>query len=226
MSNNLGHLKSCELFNRLSPAQTERIKSRSRSRLFPAHSPVYLPAEKADSVFFLVQGLVKVCHLTADGKESILAFVVPGELFGEQSIFDGGERDECVKTVAPSIVVMIPAAEVRHLMSERADIALGITKMISLRRQRVERRLKNLLFLPCRERLVHVLLDLAHQFGWRSDEGIRLRVKLSHQELANLIGSTRETVTVILGQLKAEGSVDGHRCKVLLTNQLLAQCVN
>lgn len=227
MLNKLGHLKSCELFSRLSPAQIGRIESRSRSRLFPAHSPVYLPAEKADSVFFLAQGLVKVCHRTADGKESILAFVEPGELFGEQAIFEGGEREECVETVAPSTIVMIPASEVRHLMAERADVALGFTKMISLRRQRIERRLKNLLFLPYRERLVHVLLELADQFGRHSDEGTRLRIKLSHQELANLIGSTRETVTVLLGQLKAEGSVDGRRCKVLLTNpRLLAQCAN
>ena len=65
---------------------------------------------------------------------------------------------------------------------------------------------------------MHLLLDLAEQFGWYSDDGIRLRVKLSHQDMANLIGSTRETVTVTLGQLKSEGSVKCGRCKVVLTN--------
>ncbi len=218
MSDKLWPLKSCELFGRLSPAQIGRIESRSRSRSFPAHSPVYLPAEKADSVFLLVQGLVKVCHLTADGKESILAFVEPGELFGELAIFDGQERDEYVEAVDPSTVVVIPAEEVRHLMAEQVDVALGITKMIGLRRHRIEHRLKNLLFRSNRERLVHLLLDLADQFGWHSDDGIRLRIKLSHQDLANMIGSTRETVTLIFGQLKAEGSVDGGRRRVVLTN--------
>ena len=89
MPEKLWHLKTCELFGRLSPEQIQRIESRSRSRTFPARSPVYLPSEKADSVFLLTKGLVKVCHLTGDGKESILAFVEPGELFGELAIFEG-----------------------------------------------------------------------------------------------------------------------------------------
>jgi len=227
MPEKLWHIKSCELFGRLSAEQLERLESRSRSRTFPAHSPIYLPPEKADSVFLLAEGLVKVCHLTADGKESILAFVEPGELFGEMAIFEGDERDEHVKAVEHSTVVMIPAEEIRQLVAERTDVALGITKMVGLRQHRIERRLKNLLFLSNRERLVHLLLDLAEQFGSHTDEGIRLRVKLSHQELGNLIGSTRETVTVLLGQLKAERSVDGGRRKIVLTDpQRLARSVS
>jgi len=144
----------------------------------------------------------------------------PGELFGETAIFDGDERDDHVEAVAPSTVVMIPAEEMRHLMAEGADVALNVTKMVGLRRHRIQRRLGSLLFLSYRERLVQLLLDLADQFGCRRDEedGIRLRIKLSHRELAHLIGSTRETVAVLLGQLKAEGSVDGGRRSVVLTN--------
>jgi CRP-like cAMP-binding protein len=186
-----------------------------------------LPAEKADSVFLLAKGLAKVSHLTSDGKESTLAFVEAGELFGELALFDGEQRDEFVEAIEPTTVVMIPNEEMQHLMTERADVALGITKLIGLRRQRIERRLKNLLFLPNRERLVHLLIDLAEQFGLHTDDGIRLRVKLSHQDMANLIGSTRETVTVILGQLKSEGSVAGGRRKIVLTNpERLARSVH
>src|SRR3990172_1313713 len=128
MPEKLWRLKTCELFGRLSPEQIQRIESRSRSRTFPARNPVYLPSEKADSVFLLARGLVKVCHLTADGKESILAFVEPGELFGELAIFEGQERDELVETVEASTVVMIPAEEMKRLMAECTDVALRITK--------------------------------------------------------------------------------------------------
>jgi len=146
--------------------------------------------------------------------------VATRELFGETAIFDSDARDGHVEAVAPSTVVMIPAEEMRHLMAEGADVALSITKMVGLYRHRIERRLGSLLFLSYRERLVQLLLDLADQFGCRRDEddGIRLRIKLSHQELARLIGSRRETVTVILGQLKAEGSVYGGRRRVVLMN--------
>ena len=90
--------------------------------------------------------------------------------------------------------------------------------MVSERRHDIERRLKNILFLSNRERLVHLLLDLSEKFGVRQQDGIRLRIKLSHQELANLIGSTRETVTVLLGQLKAEQSVSGGRQRIVITD--------
>lgn len=227
MSEKLWFLKNCDLFQRLTPDQIQRVEGRSRSRTFAAGSPIYLPSEAAESVFLLAKGLVKVSHLTGDGKESILAFVEAGELFGELAIFDEAERSEYVEAVDAATVVMIPTDEMQRLMAENGDVALGITKMVGLRRQRIERRLKNLLFLPNHDRLVHLLLDLADQFGVYTDDGIRLRVKLSHQDMANLIGSTRETVTVTLGQLRSEGCVECGRRKLTLTNPAkLARSVN
>ena len=72
-------------------------------------------------------------------------------------------------------------------MTSELDIALGVTKLIGLRRQRIENRLKNLLFTSNQQRLGHLLLDLAEQFGANIEGGIRLGLKLSHQEIANLI---------------------------------------
>ena len=218
MPDGLWYLKKCELLGRLSPDQIQQLESQSRVRTFLSRSPVYLPTETADRVFMLAEGLVKVCHLTSDGKESTLAFVEPGELFGELAIFDTGQRDEYVEAVEDSTVVMIPVQAIRQLIETRADMALAVTKMVGLRRHRIERRLKNLLFLSNRERLIHLLLDLVEQFGLAGPDGIRLTIKLSHQELANLIGSTRETVTVLLGQLKGERCVSGGRQQVILTD--------
>ena len=216
MPQQIWHLKNNELFTKLNPDQLAHLESRCRSRSFAAHSPVYLPSQSADSVFLLASGLVKVCNLTNDGKQSILAFVEPGELFGELAIFESEQRDEYVEAVEKSTVVMIPASELQELMAANHDVSIALTKMIGLRRHRVERRLKNLLFLSNRDRLVHLLLDLAEQFGICDSEGIHLRIKLAHQEIAKLLGSTRETVTILLGQLKSEGMVDVGRQRIVL----------
>lgn len=218
MPEELWHLKKCDLFCGLQPEQIEQIESRSRQRSLRPGEPVYLPSEKADSVFVLARGLVKVCHLTADGKQSILAFIEPGEMFGEQAIFVEQKRDEYVETLEATTVFEIPSAVMQTLMHHHNQFAIEITKMIGQRRQRIERRLKNLLFLSNHDRLVHLLLDLAEQFGESIDNAIRLRIRLSHQEIANLIGSTRETITILLGQLKADGCVGGGRRKIILTN--------
>jgi len=110
-----------------------------------------------------------------------------------------------------------------RLMHEIPHVSLGITKMIG---KRIERRLRNLLFLSNRDRLTHLLLELAEEYGRRTNEGVELGVKLSHQELANVIGSTRETVTVVLGELQSEGLVKvGRRRIVLLNSKKLANNV-
>lgn len=218
MTESLWWLKQSELFRRLSGEQLSRLESMSLRRTFAPRSPLVLPEESASSVYLLTEGLVKVSHVGPDGRESILAYIEPGELFGELVLLNEHDRDDHVEAVERSSVVAMPAAEVRRLMSEHAELAVAVTKLVGLRRQRIERRLRNLLFRSNRERLVHLLLDLAEQFGRAGEDGIEMRVRLSHQDLAGLIGSTRESVTVLMGELKAAGDVGGGRRRVVLTN--------
>lgn len=216
MSEKLWHIKQCQLFERLSAEELRRVESRSRARTFAARSPIYLPAEKADSVFVLSSGRAKICHITPEGKQSILSFIEPGELFGELAIFDQEQREEYAETISKCNVVMISREVMQQLMEDHADVSLQITKLIGLRRKRIERRLKQLLFLSNRERLTHLLLELAEQYGKTTAEGLDIGIKLSHQDLANVIGSTRETVTVVLGELQNEGLISVGRRKVVI----------
>jgi CRP/FNR family cyclic AMP-dependent transcriptional regulator len=101
-------------------------------------------------------------------------------------------------------------------MEESAALALGVTKLIGLRRKRIERRLKSLLFRSNRDRLIHLLLDLAEQYGERTAEGVLLGIKLSHQDLAAVIGATRETVTVLLGELQLDGFLKVSRQRIVI----------
>jgi CRP-like cAMP-binding protein len=215
MSEKLWYLKHCDLFERLSPKELERLESRCRAKSFPRNTPVYLPIDEAHSVFLLASGRVKICHGTPDGKQAILALIDPGELFGELAMFDAA-RDEYAETIEPSTVVMIPREEMQRLAQEHPVVSMALTRLMGLRRQKIERRLKNLLYLSNRDRLTHLLLELAEQYGERTGEGVRLRIRLSHQDLASVIGSTRETVTVVLGELQAEGLISVGRRKITI----------
>ncbi|MEQ8790623.1 MAG: Crp/Fnr family transcriptional regulator [Pirellulaceae bacterium] len=227
MSEKLWHLKRCNLFEQLTTDQLRRLEVHSRARSFSRRTPIYLPAEEADSVFLLTSGRAKICHLTPDGKQSILAFVEPGELFGELAILDAGQREEYAETIENSTVVMIPGDEMQQLMQQHPQVSLGITKMIGLRRRRIEQRLKNLLFLSNRDRLTHLLLELAEQYGRPTSDGTELTIRLSHQDLANVIGSTRETVTVVLGEMQLEGLIRMGRRKIeILQADRLASAVH
>ena len=111
-------------------------------------------------------------------------------------------------------------------MEESPQVSLGVTKLMGMRRRRVERRLKSLLFRSNRERLIHLLLELAEKYGQPCAEGLRIGIKLSHQDLASIIGSTRETVTVVLGELQTERNVIIKRRQIILARpDLLAAAI-
>ncbi|PQO33970.1 Crp/Fnr family transcriptional regulator [Blastopirellula marina] len=216
MSGQLWYLKACRLFESCTTEQLQRLEANSRVKNVSKGSPVYLPADEADSVLVLASGRIKICHLTSDGKQSILAFIEPGEIFGELAILNVGNRDEYAEAVEDSRVVAISGEALCQLMEEHQGLCLGITKIIGVRRQRIERRVKHLLYLSNRERICHLLLELAEQYGRDSARGLEITLRLSHQDLASLVGSTRETVTVVLGQLQNEGLIELGRRKVIL----------
>lgn len=211
------YLKNCDLFSRLSSSQIAHIESCSVAKNYDRGGVVYLPSDRNDSVALLARGRVRIYHLTQEGKQAVLAIMDPGEMFGELSLMSDGHRDEFAEAMDKSTVILIPREEILGLMAEYPDVALGVSRLMGFRRQRVERRLKSLLFRSNRERLVHLLLELASKYGEQAEEGIRIGIKLSHQELANIIGSTRETVTVLLGELQSEGSLLIRRRQLILT---------
>ncbi len=200
-------LTNFDLFSTLSDDDIEYLESHSRIRKLKRGEPVYLPAQDADGVILVVKGRVKICYVTPEGKQSILNFIDAGELFGELSLLGAREREEFAETCEASTLALIPKAVMLRLMSRYPSINVGITKLIGLRRLRIERRLRNLLFRSNRERVVHLLLEMAEKYGKPTAGGLELGIKLSHQEMASIIGSTRETVTVMLGHLQSEGKV-------------------
>ena len=216
MDGALWYLKRFDLFERLTASEAERLNRRALIRPYKRHSLIYSPAEPGQSVLAVASGRVKIKDLTADGRETILAFIEEGELFGELALLDGRPRQEFAEAVEDSEIVAFPTDEVTRLMESRPDVALSVTKLIGLRRQRIESRLRNLLFLPSRARLVHVLLELAETHGDQSDNRSLIRIPLTHHDLAGLIGASRETVTIVLGQLQADRLVRMERKRILL----------
>ncbi len=216
MAGPIWYLKSCDLFARLTDAEAERLNSRALVRRYKKKSIIYAPAERPQSVLVLAKGRVKIYDLTPDGRETILAFVEQGELFGELAALNGKPCREFATSVEDCEVLAIPGNDFLALLENRADLALSVTKLIGLRRQRIETRLRNILFLPSRPRLVHILIELVESHGERIANRHVIRFPLSHQDLAGLIGVSRETVTLTLGQLQAEGLISIQRRRVVV----------
>ena len=228
MAESFWHIKNCDLFAQVSHEDIAWLESKSRMRKMKRGEPIYLPTESADGVLLVASGRVKICHTTPEGKQSIIGFVDPGEVFGELALIDSQQRDEYAETTEKTTLVLIPKTELQAIVLKYPRIVLGVTKLIGLRRQKVERRLRNLLFRSNRERVIHLLLELSEKYGLpKSDGSTELKIRLSHQEMASVIGSTRETVTVVLGQLQAEQLLTISRRRIVLLDlERLAKEVN
>jgi CRP-like cAMP-binding protein len=225
MSEKIWFLKRCDLFKRLTPAEAERLEHRASMRTFKRGDIIYFPTEAGQSVLLLARGRVKIKDVTPDGKESIFAFIEEGELFGELALLDSQPRNEYAEAVLDSQVLVIPRDELLWLMGQKPDLAMRVTKLVGLRRRRIENRLRNIMFRPNRDRILLLLAELLDSHGQQVGEHWEIRLRLSHQELASLIGATRETVTVTLGQLQLERLIRIERrlIKVLDRKRLVAE---
>ena len=204
MEGKLWYLKRCDLFLGLSSEQAHHLERNAVIRTFKRKSLIYAPTEPGQSVLVLAQGQVKIKDITPDGKETILAFMEPGELFGELTLLDGAPRQDYAEAVTDAKVLVLTRDSVLWLMEQRPDVTLSVTKLMGLRRKRIENRLRNVLFLSSRDRMIRILCELMETHGEREGSTCEIRLSLSHQDLASLIGVTRETVTVVLGQLQKD----------------------
>lgn len=205
------YVRNCSLFRRLSADQLQRLGRQARVRTFPRGGIVYLPHQDCATAYLLAEGRIRICSLTPDGKSATLAFIEPGELFGEIGLLQSGLREETAEAVLTSTVVLLPVAGIRELMEESGSLTLSISHLMGFRRHRIERRLRHLLFCSNRDRMVHLLLELAESYGQQVAGGIELTLRLSHQDFASLIGATRESVTMVLGELQDAGLVELRR---------------
>jgi CRP-like cAMP-binding protein len=154
MESKLWYLKRCDLFEKLTPEQANRLDHHALVRTFKKRAIIYSPTEPGESVMVLAGGRIKIKDITPEGKETILAFIEEGEIFGELALLDDEQRQEYAEAVEDSQVLVIPRGDLLWLMELRPDVALSVTKLIGFRRRRIENRLRNVLFLSGRERMV------------------------------------------------------------------------
>ena len=228
MREKIWFLKDCDLFAQLTAAEKRQLESQAVVRTFPRGTFIYFPTDPGQSVLVLARGRVKIKFISPDGQETILAFIGPGELFGELAIVDTQPRNEYAEAVAETTVIAIPREDMLALMARRPELALHVTRLFGFRRRRLENRLRNILFCSVRQRVVALMLELLETHGKIDGAAWEIDLPLSHQDLASLIGATRETVTLTLGQLQHEKliRVQRRRLTVLDRPRLAAEAFN
>jgi CRP/FNR family cyclic AMP-dependent transcriptional regulator len=179
---------------------------------------IYLPGDRAQGVHFLTTGRIKISKVTRDGKELTLAYRNEGDFFGEPCLLDGGPREEMAEAMDASITVEIPREMLDQLLRGDGGAAYKFARALIVRRKDLETRVEQLIFKDVGAKLAELLLNLGQEHGISDERGIVVGLKITHQEMANLIGSTRETVSLTLSQFKRKGLIQTEGRKVILAD--------
>ncbi|CDX04192.1 Cyclic nucleotide-binding domain protein [Desulfitobacterium hafniense] len=173
---------------------------------------IYLQDENSNSFFYLKKGRVKAYILQKDGTEKILSIHEAGNFFGETAAIDQLPRPCCTSTMAKSEIIVLSPADLNALMKIDPDLCVNIFRAIAKKVRLLSFQVQDMAFYDAEQRVAHLLLRFANDFGTVTPEGIKLSISFTDQDLAGLVGSCRVTVTKILNTFKKEGLIEkGYR---------------
>jgi CRP/FNR family transcriptional regulator, cyclic AMP receptor protein len=215
----LWYLKKIPLLADLSSAIMTRLAERVELTEVRRRQVVYLPGDPGHSVYFVNGGRVKISKVTRDGKELTLAYRGPGDIFGELVLIDGGPREEMAEAMDNALLTVIERGEFERLVQSEGMLGFKLARVVAQRRREVENKIENLVFKDVNAKLAELLLRLAGEYGVDDARGTLVALKITHQEMANLIGSTRETVSLTLSHFKRKGLIQTDGRKVILADR-------
>jgi len=187
---------------------------------FDRGKTIFFPGDPAERVYFLLKGAVKLSRVYEAGEEITVALLRENSIFGILSLVIGQKSDRFYHAVAftPVELLSAPIDQVEQSLKNNPDLSMLMLQSLSSRILQTEMMIETLAHRDMGSRLVSFLLILCRDFGVPTTEGIRIDLKLSHQAIAEAIGSTRVTVTRLLGDLRTENMISIHKKKITVHN--------
>lgn len=216
---NLWYLENVNLFKILCPHKYANYKSAHNFNIYNKKDYIYFEEDASNKVYLIDKGKVKLGYYTEDGNEIIKAILCKGEVFGEKAILGDAKRTEFAQATSNNTSVCPIGVNTLHeLMRDNQTFTLKIYKFISFRIQKLERRLQLLLFKDTKTRLLEFLDELCDDYGIGCEEtgGMKIQHPYTQKDIANLIGTSRPTLNLLLHELKEDGFIKFNRSEIHL----------
>ena len=199
----LDSLRQIPLFAKVGESDLRNIERLLIERRFPKHKTIVEEGLPGDYMYVIREGRVKVTKLSGDGREKILEFLEAGDFFGEMSLLDNAERSASVKALSATRILALSRHDFLAELRRSPDLAMAVIQELTRRVRQMDEQASSLSFQRVRERTKGLLLRLAQEGD--THEGWRVTPSLTHQQIADMIGTSRETVTRVLKVLKEQG---------------------
>lgn len=214
------------IFSSLSEEERRAVAALCRERFYHKNQSLFFEGDPGGMLHIVVSGRVKAVMLDEEGHELILSVMGPGEVLGEVTLIDGGPRSATVTAVDDTTTLTLGRPELLRLIRQNPGLADSLLVVVCSRLRRVSRLLWEVLFLDVEARLCNALLELGRKEGWREGGETRFVLAMSRQDLASMIGASREATTRALRTLQDRCLIRIEGRHVVLSRVLEELCRN
>jgi CRP/FNR family transcriptional regulator, cyclic AMP receptor protein len=198
-------LRQAPLFSALDDEAATALRSSMAEARLRRGDVLFHEGDSGDKLYIVLDGKVKLGRTSSDGRENLLAILGPGQMFGELSFFDPGPRSATATAVTDVELKSLSHEALSPVLAEHADVALALLHQLAGRLRRTNEVVGDLVFSDVPGRVAKALLDLAGRFGRQADDGVHVNHDLTQEELAQLVGASRETVNKALADFASRG---------------------
>jgi CRP-like cAMP-binding protein len=212
-------LRHVPLFRDFEPEQLAELARLFTVHQFRKHQTIFREGDPSEKFYVVVSGSVAVVRVNSEGRETILSLLKGNDFFGEMSIFDSVVRSAAVRTVTAAEVAMIDREDFMALLDHSPQIGRLLIIALADRLRAANALIASTTSQDIRSRLAALLLNLMERFGEPAPNGVRIALRLTNQEMANMIGTTRETVNRTLNRFWDERLIDMRTANVVIVEE-------
>src|SRR5438552_18339147 len=216
------YLKQVTIFSILNDDEIRDLMTVAKTRRFRAGEVIFHRDDPGQVLYIIKEGKVKICLISTDGQELSLVVFGKGEYFGEFALLDGLPRSADAVALENVVCHTLQRSDFHNAILKHPKIAILVLEALSKRLRNTDQMVEDLIFLDVYGRVAKKLLELADSHGVKTEEGIIIDVRLTQQELASMVGASRESVNKVLGYFtdKKFISTDKHRIMIHHVNDL------
>ena len=213
----LWYFEDVDLFNIMCPHKVAGMADTHEIKNYKKNQYIYFPDDQAKYIYMIADGRVKLGHSTDDGREVVKAILGKGEVFGELALTGEEKRTDYAQAMDDNTdICPISIDEMRGMMADDKELSFKMYKLIGIRLRKLERKIESLVFKDARTRIIEFLKDAAAWKGRKVGFETMIPTKLTHKDIASLTGTSRQTVTTILNELKEANLIYFDRRKILI----------
>ncbi|MBT3496929.1 MAG: Crp/Fnr family transcriptional regulator [Candidatus Marinimicrobia bacterium] len=213
------YLQNFNLFQGIDTTSMERMNKMSRMKESKKKDIIYFPDESSNNIYFLKAGKIKISRISEDGRITTMQLLGPGEIFGEGSLLGQDVHENIAEVVEDAVVCSINKDIFQDMMLSNPKLNLSINKFIGFKLRRIEAKIEDLVFKNAKERIIAFLKRYGKNFGKKMVDGVMVRPFLTHQEIADLTATARQTVNTILNDLVTENKIKYSRRHLLIRDK-------